>query len=210
MGQRGFSLVELLIGIAIIAIVAALAIPGYQSITRYMRIAGDARDLNGVIAQAKMRAAAEFTHARAYADLGANTFHLEIWNKNGNCWQTDGDSANPCTVAGTSPVQSLSQGVTFGFGNASAGAPNPQTVIAQAPLCGTKAAVAGVANGTIQGTACIEFNSRGVPIDLTGTPTAKDAFYVTDQNSVYGVTVIASGMMQDWQTSASTTSWQHR
>lgn len=213
-GQNGFSLLELLIVIAIASIVAVLAVPSYQSITRYMRIAGDARNLNGIIAQAKMRAAADFTHARAYADLNANTFHLETWNKAGNggagCWQTDGDTANPCTVAGTSPVQPLSQGVAFGFGTAGAGAPNPQTTIAQAPLCGTVAAVSGVANGTVANTACIEFNSRGVPIDLTGKPTAKDALYVTDQNSVFGVTVIASGMMQDWQTSAATTSWEHR
>lgn len=212
--QHGFSLLELLIVIAIAAVVAALAVPGYTSITRYMRIAGDARSLNGVIAEAKMRAAADFTHARAYADLGANTFHMEIWNKAGNggagCWQTDGDSANPCTVAGTSPVQPLSQGVTFGFGNATAGAPNPQPIISQAPRCGTKAAVTGVANGVIDNTACIEFNSRGVPIDLTGKATANDALYITDQSSVYGITLIASGMAQSWQTSAATTSWQHR
>jgi prepilin-type N-terminal cleavage/methylation domain-containing protein len=216
--QYGFSLLELLIVIAIAAIAAAVAVPAYRSTTQYLRISGDARNLNGVIGQAKMRAAAEFTHARAYADLGANTFHLEIWNKTGNggagCWQTDGDIVggvqNPCTVVGTSPVQPLSQGVTFGFGTAGAGAPNPQPVIAQAPLCGRNAAVAGVAHPVIENTACIEFNSRGVPIDLTGVPTANDALYVTDQNSVYGVTIIASGMMQDWMTSAATTSWQKR
>lgn len=212
--QHGFSLLELLIVIAIAAVAAALAVPGYTSITRYMRIAGDARDLNGVIAQAKMRAAADFTHARAYADLGANTFHLEVWNKAGNggagCWQTEGDTANPCTVPGTSPVQPLSQGVTFGFGTVGAGAPNPQPVIQQAPLCGKSAAVAGVANPVTGNTACIEFNSRGVPINLAGTPTANDALYVTDQNSVYGVTVIASGMMQSWMTSAAATSWEKR
>ncbi|HEY2545989.1 MAG TPA: type II secretion system protein [Candidatus Acidoferrum sp.] len=212
--EAGFTLIEAIIVLAITLILASLAIPGYQSITRYLRIAGDARNLNGIIAQAKIRAAADFTHARAYADLSANTYHLEIWNVKGKggagCWQTDGDAANPCTVAGTSPAQPLSTGVTFGFGRAGAGAPNPQAVIAQAPLCGTVAAVSGVANGTNPNTSCIEFNSRGVPIALSGTPTATDALYVTDGNSVYGTTLLASGMMQDWSTPASTTKWQTR
>ena len=144
--QTGFSVLELLVAVSLIMIFAGLAIPGYLSITQYLRISGDARTLNGLIAQAKMRAAADFTHARAYADLNANTYHLEVWNKSGNggagCWQTDGDAANACTSQ-TSPVQTLSTGVTFGFGSATAASPNPQATIALAPVCGTKAATAG-------------------------------------------------------------------
>lgn len=212
--QAGFTMIEMVMVFAVILILASLAIPGYQSVTRYLRIAGDARNLNGIIAQAKMRAAADFTHARAYADLSAKTYHLEVWNANGNggagCWQTDNDPTHACTVAGTSPAQPLSTGVNFGFGSASAAAPNPQATIAQASLCGTVAAVTGVTNGTVANTSCIEFNSRGVPIDLTGKPTAKDALYITDGNSVYGTTLLASGMMQDWSTPASSTHWQTR
>ena len=208
--ESGFTIIEAVIVVAITLIIAAAAIPAYQSITRYLRIAGDARNLNGVIAQAKMRAAADFTHARAYADLKANTYHLEVWNTTAGCWQTDNDPTHACTVAGTSPVQPLSTAITFGFGNAGAGAPNPQAVIAQAGLCGTAASVTGVTNGTITNTSCIEFNSRGVPIDLTGKPTALDALYITDGNTVYGTTLLASGMMQDWSTPASTTHWSVR
>src|SRR5215471_16126246 len=106
--EKGFSMVELMIAVVIGLILAALAIPGFQAMNRYLRISGDMRNINGVVAQAKMRAAADFTRARAYADLGANTYHLEVWNKNANggagCWQTDGDVNNACTVAGTSPV----------------------------------------------------------------------------------------------------------
>ena len=211
--QAGFTLVEGVIVFALILILASMAIPGYQALTRFIRISGDARNLNGLIAQAKMRGAADFSHARAFADLQANTYHLEVWNPAGNggagCWRTDGDPLNPCTTA-NSPVQPLSTGVTFGFGNVGAGAPNPQATIAQALPCGTVAAVAGAGNAAVPGTACVEFNSRGVPIDLNGRATALDALYVTDGNSVYGITVIASGMMQDWYSPTNQTSWHVR
>ena len=210
---RGFTTIELLIVMAISLTTAAVAIPGYLSMTRYLRIAGDARDLNGLTAQAKMRAAQDFTHARLHANLTANTFQLEIWDKTGNggagCWKTENDNANPCTSQSNSPVQSLSQGVSFGFGTVGAAAPNPQTIIAQAPACTTGVA-GGTPGSTIASTACIEFNSRGVPVSASGSPTASDAVYVTDSNTVYGVTVMISGMMQDWYANASTTAWQAR
>lgn len=209
--QQGFSIIEVIIVLAIALILAALAIPGFQSMTRYLRLSGDMRNLNGIVAQAKMRAAADFTHARAYADLGANTFHLEVWNKNGNggagCWQTEGDVGNPCTVNGTSPVQPLSIGVTFGTAGVGAGGANPQTAIAQAARCDNGA------GGLIENTACIVFNSRGIPINaLTGAPLtgAQDAFYINDTRNLWGVTVRASGAIQVWATSISHPNWEHR
>ena len=80
-GQTGFSTIELMVVVFIGMVAAAMAIPGYTSMTRYLRIAGDARDLNGAIGQAKIRAAQDFTHARVYADLTNNTFRVERWNK---------------------------------------------------------------------------------------------------------------------------------
>ena len=46
-------------------------------------------------------------------------------------------------------------------------------------------------HAAIANTACIMFNSRGVPIDSTFAPTGDDALYVTDGMAVYGVTVAA-------------------
>src|SRR5258708_13226757 len=130
---RGFTLLELLVVLAVTAILMAFAVPQFQRIAQCLRISGDMRDIAGTIAQAKMHAAADFTHARARANLAANTFQLEIWNKAGaGCWQTVGDPANPCTI-GTSPIQPLSTGVTFGFGAMTAPPPNTQLALAQAP-----------------------------------------------------------------------------
>src|SRR5215472_13885855 len=133
--ERGFSILELVTVIAIALIVAAVAIPGFFSMRRYLRIAGDTRDINGVIAQAKMRAAQDFTHARLRADLANNAFQLEVWDKaGGGCWRADGNAAvNPCTNGAAILRTNLSQGVTFGTGGVGPGAPNPQAAIAQAP-----------------------------------------------------------------------------
>src|SRR5215470_11258769 len=92
---KGFSMLELLIVVSISFIIAAFAIPGFNVMRRSLRIAGDGRNLNGAVNQAKLLAAADFTRARVFADLGANTYHIEVWNKAGlggaGCWQTVND-----------------------------------------------------------------------------------------------------------------------
>jgi len=194
---RGFTLLEVLVVLAVTAILMAFAVPQFQRITQVLRISGDMRDITGTVGQAKMHAAADFTHARARANLAANTFQLEIWNKAGaGCWQTVGDPANPCTI-GTSPIQPLSTGVTFGFGAMGAPPPNTQPALAQAAPC-LIGYGGGPARGTIAGTACIEFNSRGLAIDALGAPTGSGAFYVNNGNMVYGLTMAAAGPPLNW------------
>ncbi len=194
---RGFTLIEALVVLAVTAILMAIAIPQFQRITQVLRISGDMRDITGTVGQAKMHAAADFTHARARANLVANTFQLEIWNKAGaGCWQTVGDPANPCTI-GTSPIQPLSTGVVFGFGAMGAPPPNTQPALSQAAACRIGYG-GGPALGTIAGTACIEFNSRGLAIDAAGAPNGSGAFYVNNGNMVYGLTMAAAGPPLNW------------
>jgi Tfp pilus assembly protein PilV len=210
--QSGFSMLELIVVLAMSLTVGAIGVVAYQRIATYLRAAGDQRDLNGIVAQAKMDAAANFSHARAYADLNANTFHLEIWNKAGSpafpagCWQTVGDApANPCTVV-ASPVYSLSTGNAFGFGAITTPPPNTQAAIAQAAVCTNNT------GGNIANTACILFNSRGIPINAAGNPDGTGAFYVTNGSTVFGLTVRATGSALNWSisNSASSTTWMHQ
>jgi prepilin-type N-terminal cleavage/methylation domain-containing protein len=228
--MNGFTFLELLVVLVIAAILTAIAVPNVQRITQALRIAGDLRDLNGAVAQAKMNAAADFTHARARANLAlgafpANTFQVEIWNKvgpGGGCWRTVGDAVNPCTVA-ASPVQTLSQGVSFGADNVGAPPPNTQTVFGQAAQCGNVPAGVGAAAGSIPNTACIEFNSRGLPVDATpgatwGTPYGNGAFYINNATAasagtmVYALTVGATGYSISWSTgdASGNASWKHQ
>lgn len=211
--SRGFSTLEVLLVMVVSLIIAAFALPGFEQVKRTLRISGDARNLNGAINQAKMQAAGDFTETRVYIDLGANTintFHIDVWNKNGigpgvGCWQTIGDYVNgnprPCFVAGTSPVQYLSQGVSFGTGGVNAPPPNTQAGgTVQGPGGFSCAPVNGKRVGQQPGAACIQFNSRGIPIDINnaGVPTGNGAFYITDNTQVYGVTVGGTGLSQVW------------
>src|SRR5579859_2877195 len=113
--QAGFSTLEMLVVIAISVIITVIAVPTYLNTTAYLRVAGDLRALNGVTAQAKMRASADFTHARVFADLNGNTYQLQVWNKTGACWVMDSDRTNTCvTYSSSAPsgtVSNLSQGV---------------------------------------------------------------------------------------------------
>jgi prepilin-type N-terminal cleavage/methylation domain-containing protein len=193
--NRGFSLVEVLMTTVIIIVLAAIGIPTLMSMVRGLRTAGDARDLNGLIIQAKMRAASNFARTRVYADLSANTFRIETQPSGTTGWTTDCPSG--CN-------QSLSSGVSFGYGSLSSPPANTQATLGQATACQDST------NNAIANTACIIFNSRGIPITPgTGpTPTGEDAIYVTDGKSVTGVTVSGTGLSRVWRTEATAANWK--
>jgi prepilin-type N-terminal cleavage/methylation domain-containing protein len=214
--SEGFSILELLVVMMIAAIAAALAIPGYNSITRSLRISGDARNLNAAINLAKLQASSNFTRSRVYADLAANTFHVDVWNKAGNsgagCWQTVNDPSNSCGSS-TSPVQNLSSGVTFGYANVGNAPPNTQSQLSQGTSATSCSVRNGHAYGVVTSTNCVLFNSRGLAIQPGNSSpiTDADAIYITDNNMVYGLTVGATGVTQIWATTANGSgSWQHR
>jgi len=191
--HRGFSTIELMLVVVVGVIIASAAIPKYITLRDNFRTGGDARGHHGRIVMAKMRGASDFTKARVYADLSAQTFRIEVWNKAGTgAWGAEGGT------------ETLSQGVTFGFGSLGSPPSGTQSTIGQAPACLNSSGTA------IANTACIVFNSRGIPVDSTGAPTANDAIYVTDSKSVYALTVSATGLILTWRTDAISASWMKR
>ena len=54
------------------------------------------------------------------------------------------------------------------------------------------------------------FAARGIPVDHSGAPIATDALYVTDGSSVYGATVLATGLIRIWRTGATAAQWAIR
>src|SRR6266705_2731474 len=88
--DHGYSLVEILIVMFTIITLAAIAIPNLMTVVGNLKTRGDARDLNGEIVLAKMRAASDYARARVYADLSANTFRIEVYQSGDSGWVADG------------------------------------------------------------------------------------------------------------------------
>jgi prepilin-type N-terminal cleavage/methylation domain-containing protein len=209
--QAGFSLLEMLVVIGMSVIITAMAVPSYLNVAASLRASGDLRSLTGLLAQAKMRAAGDFTHARVYADLTSNGYQLQVWYKAGNagagCWIADADPTKTClTYSGGHPSGSvfpLAQGDTFGFNGLATGPTPGQPTPSPAATCldNSGAAVSG-------STACIVFNSRGIPVNATTlAPIPTGAFYLTNGSVVDAVTISATGSIQSWSSPANSANW---
>ena len=189
-GDAGFSLIEVFIVMVLTMALAAMVVPKTSSLFGNLRLSGDARALSNSISLAKMRAAADFTRARLFVNLGARTYRVERFEKTGGVgWVAEGADAP------------LSYNVNLTSGALGTPPPNSQAAIGQAPACLDNA------NATVPSSSCIVFNSRGVPVTDAGLSTAADALYVSDGTAVYGVTVSATGMIKMWKSGPSTAVW---
>jgi len=196
-GQHGFSLIDLLAVVSLIAVISAMAIPMTGSAVAGHRFKGDAQALTNMVGLAKMRASASFTRARVRANLTTNTFVLERYNRDADVWVQEGGELR------------LSRGVSFGFASLTLPPPSTQTTIGMSPQCRTKTGT-GSSDSAIPNTACIVFNSRGLPVDGNGVQYSRHALYLTDGGSVAGTTVTATPRIRRWLSPANTANWKEQ
>lgn len=182
---RGFTFLEVIVIVAIVGLISATALPALRTGLQRIRLGSDARGIANALTLARMQSASGFTQGRLYVDFTTNSYHIEVWQKSGAAWVAQG---------GTRYLSAATE--SYGFGAVTSAPPNTQATIGEAPQCQT------AGGQPIANTACIVFNSRGIPIDGTGAPTGVDALYVTDNSRVFGVTVSASSMIRLWQTNA--------
>jgi hypothetical protein len=124
-----------------------------------------------------------------FVDLTSSDFLLQTWNRNTETWESEGG------------VISTEDGVAFGFGGLTTPPPDTQAEIAQSAVCLDDD------GEEIGNTACIVFNSRGIPIDDEGAPTGNNALYITDGVGVYGTTLTATPLVRLWWSPATASAW---
>jgi hypothetical protein len=122
-------------------------------------------------------------------DLSTDSYFIQVWNKVDEVWETEGGSVE------------TSDGVTFGYGGLTAPPPNTQVAINQSTECDDDTGV------PIEQTACVTFNSRGIPIDNTGAPTGNNALYLTDGSAVYVTTLTATPLVRLWWSPGNVADW---
>jgi len=184
---RGYSLIELLFIVGFVATITAIAVPMMGNTFGSFRLIGDARGIRNEISLARMQAAANFTRARLYVDLATRSYHTETWQSTGV----------PAWIAQDGARYLSSAVEQFSYGPVAAPPLNTQATIGQAPPCRD------AAGAVIMNTACIVFNSRGIPVDSSGAPTAVNALYVSDGTAVYGTTVSATSIVRLWRANPS-------
>ena len=189
----GFTLFELVLTLGLVLVIGAIAVPTSGNALTQFRLSGDARGVANTISVAKMRAAAHFTRTRVFVDLSDGAYHLETYEKDTASWETNGG------------ITYLSDGNSFGTGSITNAPSNTQSTFGQAAACLDDD------NEAIGNSACVIFNSRGVPVDTTSTPTSNFALYLNNGETVFGATVSATGLIRLWRAQdATTATWvQH-
>jgi type II secretory pathway pseudopilin PulG len=189
--EDGYSLIDILVAMLVACLLAVIAVPITQGSIRSQRIKGDTATLKHAVGLAKMRASSLFTRARLRVDLDADTYRVQIWDKTAAAWVDDGATMR------TSP------GVSFGFGDLADPPPNTQVAIAMSPECTDGL----TADDAIADTACIVFNSRGLPVDSDGAVFGGHALYLIGDMGASAVTVTATPLVRAWVSPPKEASW---
>lgn len=193
---RGFSLVEVLIVVAIIMILSVIAIPSIRNVNQVYKMDASGHITASLLAQARLQAV--HNNAPAYTNYDAANRGRAFIN-------TDNSGA----FAVGNPDAALSGGVLF----QAAGVPD------HAQLDNYLGITGAAGDPKVQINTSIGFNSRGLPCMQNGTPLVCSQddgtgalpvfeWFMTDANGNWeAVTVTAAGRIKAWRNTGSG-SWQ--
>ena len=187
--NRGYSLIEVMAAMAVLGVLGAMAVPMVSSATSGVKLRDHANAIADLIGLAKLRATSEFTRSRLYVDLAGESYVIQIWDAGAGEWVDEQAAVE------------LPNGISFGWGDLDEPPKNTQDELKFAAECVDKDGEA------IENTACIMFNSRGIPIDKDNSPIGGNAFYLTDGTGVRGITVTATPLVRRWWSSAGNAGW---
>ena len=186
--QRGFSLLELVVALAIMLVLSAVAIPSIARSMRLYRLNVATTNLQNLVEVARYSAIRRNTEVdlRQAVVNGQTVFFVDLV----------GTAAAPAALANSDPQFYVPQGITI----APAGAPASTTALA---------------NTQALGAGCIGFNSRGVLTYAncgTATPGVVWFLSIGLPTSVAGyraITVTAMGQTKAWTAAYGSTTWNN-
>lgn len=192
--QRGFSLVELLVVVAIIMVISAVAVPSVLNSIAASRLRGATTDVGGLLQRMRMMAVRENKFYTAYCpNLGSTPNCSRLWiDSNGDGTYNPGEF-----------VINFPTGVTL----TTSSAPTGLTVGGQTP-----------------GTGAPGFDARGMPCTPNATPSAATctqsssgaptyAYYLTTSQGFkaaqwMAVSVASGGRVQVWRYDNGSSKWR--
>jgi type IV fimbrial biogenesis protein FimT len=197
--QKGFSLVELLVVMAIIIIVSAMAIPNIINAVRAARLRSAGSEVAGFLEQVRMTAVREnkTIYIRNSVVNGATMWYAD---------RPDAAGAHNLTLDAGEPVIGMSPTLSI----ANTGAPAATAAMtAYNPNGSAFTQLKTMTDGTASSTVEMGFNSRGLPCQVVasgacnrlsgaGVPTNMIAYMQNEASGYAAVTVSGNGKVKIW------------
>jgi Tfp pilus assembly protein FimT len=161
-----FSLIELCLAMAAMAVLGAISIPMLSSTMRGMQLSSEARKIATALMDAKLSASSQTNPYRVFFKHAENSWQLERFDQ----------TAGEFVAAGAENTLSdglANSGIAFRI--------NSSLAVTGYPASSSES---------------ITFNARGFPIDDAGAPTASNVIYLSDADADFAITVTLTGKTQ--------------
>jgi len=102
--SKGFTIIELMVAVAVIAIVTSFALPSYQTLIEKRNLSSGAHQFSAFFSAAKMEAIKRNEHIAIFTDVGNACMGFFVYDtetetpKVCDCTETDPDGANACAI----------------------------------------------------------------------------------------------------------------